>query len=282
MPLQALALDIVALKSADLPPYNEALEGFKGSCDCEVRELGISENEGGNLAKTVLGMRPDAVLAIGRDALAQVQGIREVPVFFTMITQLDPALAPRRNISGVSMLLSAEAWLNSSAELFPAARHIGVLYDPRNSGPFVREALSLAQSRGIELVAKEVREPRAVFAAIDGMKDRADLLWMLPDVTVVNSESFNYMLNYSFRNKTPILSFSRKYAELGATAALHVSPFDLGAQTAEAAKALLAGQTNGPVRSPAGKVRLTVNRKVAGKIGVRFRDSVLKKAGAVN
>jgi putative ABC transport system substrate-binding protein len=161
--------------------------------------------------------------------------------------------------------------------MFPRARKIGVFHDPRNSGPFVAEASKIALRRGVELVVRTVSSPREVPALLDGMRNTLDIFWMLPDPTVVNPETVDAILLFSFQNNVPVFSFSHKYVDMGAVAALQVSPFDMGAQAGEIAKALSAGG-KGPMRSYANKYRFIINRKVAAKMGLWFSPDIMKKA----
>ena len=66
------AEEIVVVKSSDIKPYNDALEGFKRTCRCTVRELDLPETGQNNIQKKILEIGPDAVLAIGMDALNSV------------------------------------------------------------------------------------------------------------------------------------------------------------------------------------------------------------------
>jgi putative ABC transport system substrate-binding protein len=273
------ALEVTVLKGSDIKPYNDALEGFKSSCDCETKEFIISDTENRNIEERVLESRPDMILAVGMDALIQVQGIKDIPVVYTMTPYSPHFNHPKKNLSGVIMYFSPEKYLDAMLDIFPAARRIGVVYDPKNSDVFLREAMQAAQSRGIELVVKKASRPGEVPSLIDGMKDRIDLLWMLPDTTVINSETINYMLLFSFQNKVPLFTFSKKYVEMGALASLNIVPFDLGVQAGEIARRLIVEKdSKTPIKSYARKSVLTVNKKVAKKLGIKMRAEVLNRA----
>ncbi|MEK6580972.1 MAG: ABC transporter substrate binding protein [Nitrospirota bacterium] len=272
------AYEVLVLKSLDIAPYNEALEGFKSSCDCKVRDLVFSEMEERDVSGKIHEIKPDAILAIGLDALAHAQLIKDLPVIYTMVPYHPPVVSERINISGVSMRISPEKYLDTMLAVFSDAKRIGVVYDPKNMDAFIIEALQLAQSKGINLVLKKTSSPGSVPSLIDGMKDKIDVLWMLPDTTVINSETINYMLLFSFQNKAPLFTFSKKYLEMGAVAALTIDPFDLGAQAGEIAKKLSAeGNVKTPVRINARKTVLSVNKKVAKKMGIRIREEIINR-----
>lgn len=274
------ASEIVVLKSADIKPYNDAVEGFRSSCNCEVSdEMSHPENGASEVSEEILFRNPDGVLAIGIDAFSLVKGIRDLPVVYAMIPNSQSSGIFGKNVSGVNMYISPEKYLSAMLELFPSAKRIGLIYDPRNMEPFVQEAAHAAQSRGIELVMKKASRPGDTPLLIEGMKDRIDVFWMLPDMTVINQESVKFLLLFSFQNRVPIFTFSKKYVEMGAVAGLNMTPYDMGVQAGEIMKKVLTEKAaKSPIRTDARKTVLMVNTKVARKMGIKIRDEISKKA----
>lgn len=277
------AHEIVVLKSAEIKPYNEALAGFESSFDCTVRELILSDIKNQDVLREVHDINPDMVLAIGMDALTQAQEIRDRPVVYTMVPHSRALSACSENISGVSMYISPEKYFDTMLELFPDVKRVGLVYDPEHTGMFVTEALKIARAKGIELVIKKADEARNVPLLIDSMNGEIDLFWMLPDTTVVNSETVNYMLLFSFQSRVPIFTFSKKYVEMGALAALNIDPFHLGVQAGEIAKKLFCKENvKIPIRVYARKTVLTINKKVAEKMGIKIKDEIIERAEDLN
>jgi ABC-type uncharacterized transport system substrate-binding protein len=276
------AIEVVALKSADIKPYDDALEGFRNSCGCSVREFDLSEVRTGSSAHGIFGFDPDMAFVVGLDALNRLRGVSDIPIIYTMIP---PTLIPgaaRKNISGVSMYIAPEKFLGAMQEIFPSAKRIGIIYGPRYSENFVIEALRAAQARGIDLVLKKAGRPAEVPLLIDAMKEKIDVFWMLPDMTVVNPETIKYLLLFSFQNKVPVFTFSKKYVEMGALAALEIVPYDIGVQAGEIARKLEGERNVRQLRLEARKTVLAVNRKVARKLGIRISDEILRKAQNVD
>jgi putative ABC transport system substrate-binding protein len=276
-PLPAHAFNVIVVKSAELRPYQDALRGFRDACNCDAQELKLEEDDG---AKTVLRESPDAVVAIGTTVFKKMRAIDGLPVIYTMVMPSEAALSLRPNVSGVSMDISPETYLATMRELFPRAKKIGLLYDPRHTAAFVAEAAKAAQAAGLELVDKQVRDPREIPGLLDTMRGTIDVLWMVPDATIAASEAVDYLLRFSFQNSVPIFSFSKKYVELGAVAALDVDPYDMGVQAGEIVNRLKAGKTES-VRAWARASHLTVNPKVAAKMGLKIKDEITKRTGNV-
>lgn len=270
-PAEAFVVTIV--KDTELKPYQEAIRGFKSECACATAEITLSNGEG---TESILNTEPDAIVAVGTGAFKKVRTIRDLPIIYMMVIPSEAA-SPAENMFGVSMDISPDASLTAITELFPRARKIGVLHDPQHTALFVEEASESARRRGVELVIRTVRSPREVPALLEQMRPAPDVFWMLPDPTVVNAETVEYLLLYSFQKNVPVFSFSRKYVELGAVAALQASPFGMGAQAGEMARELSQGR-KGPWRAYANRHRLIINRKVAAKMGYQFSPDTLKKA----
>jgi len=273
LPSSAKAFIVTIVTDTEVKPYQDAVQGFKSSCKCSVREVRLTE-EGGT--KTILDTDPDIILAVGTAAFRKVRAIRDLPIVHLMVIPSE-TVALSDNISGVSMDLAPDVYLDAMTGLFPRARKIGLLHDPRQTGQFVRDALEAANSRGIELVVKTVRSSREVSELLDALRDTVDLFWMLPDPLIANPETANSILLYSFQNNVPVITFSSKYVDMGAVAALQAGPFEMGAQAGELARALSEGKKAAP-RAYANKYRLFVNKKVAAKMGVRLDPEFIMKA----
>jgi putative tryptophan/tyrosine transport system substrate-binding protein len=274
------AFNVLAVKGADIKPYQDALAGFRSTCDCSVSELPLGSGGQQSLAAQISSSNADAVLAIGIEAIRRVQTLKDVPIIYTMAPHTMLGVIPD-NMSGISMLISAEKQLDTIIETFPQVKRIGIIHDPQKDMSFLKDAMHHATTHGIVLISEKAYKSGDVPGLIEGMKDRIDLFWMVPDTTVTTPETVNKLLLFSFQNRVPVFSFAPKYVEMGAVAAVSVDPFDLGAQAGEIARALLQQPKKQPVRSAPSKTVLTINRTVAKKIGVKISESSLARAKEV-
>ena len=269
---------IIVVKSADLKPYQDVLRGLQDDCNCDVQEVKLREEED---REHILNAHPDAVVAIGTAAFKKIRTITDLPVIYAMVipSEVAPPLGP--NISGVSMDISPETYLSTMTALFPRAKRIGLIYNPRNTAAFVEDAVRAARSLQVELVTKQLRDPSQILGALSEMQSKIDVLWMVPDPTVVAAEIVEYMLRFSFQNNVPIFTFSKKYVEMGAVASLDIDPYDMGVQAASIVNRISAGRTTGP-SVYARKSHLTVNKKMAAKLGLAIKNEVLTGADKVD
>jgi putative ABC transport system substrate-binding protein len=269
-PVRAESFEIIVVKSAELKPYEEVLRGIRDSCACTVRELKLQENEG---VEGILKKPPDAVLAIGTSVFRKVREIKGLPVIYTMVMPSETSGSLSPNISGVSIDNDPVESIMAMREVFPKAKRIGVVYDPRYTAPFVAEATKAAAAAGVELVVKKAHDQRDIPRLVNEMRNRIDILWMLPDPTVITPAMVEYLFQFSFQYNVPIFSFADKYVEMGAVAALVADPHALGVQAGEIVKTLSAGR-KGPIRVYARTPRLTINRRVAEKMGLKIRGDI--------
>ncbi len=276
-PSSAQASEVIIIKDSEIKPYRDAIDGFKSTCGCRVRELELADPEA---IEQALKQHPDAVLAVGTRAFRKARLLKNLPVIYIMVMPSETADARASNLSGVSMEIAPETYLSAITGLFPDAKRIGLVFDPENTGAFVQQAAAVAAGKGIMLVPKALLDPRQAPAILEQLKGRIDVLWMLPDATVVTTETVDYLMLFSFTNKIPIFSFSDKYVERGAVAALRIDPRDMGAQAGEMARDLLQGG-KGPVRAFPRTPRLVVNMKVGTKIGARINGELVRDAKKV-
>lgn len=276
-PVPAESFELIVVKNAELKPYQEVHRGIRDSCGCTVRELKLQEDEG---VEKILKRSPDAVLAIGTSVFKKVREIKSLPVIYAMVMPSETAGPLGLNISGVSMDSDPIEVIAAMKEVFPKSKRIGVLYDPRHTAAFVGEAAKAAVAAGVDLVVKQAHDPRDIPRLVDEMRNKIDVLWMLPDPTVITTTTVDYLLQFSFQHNVPIFSFADKYVEMGAVAALVVDPHAMGVQACEIVNRLSAGRTDA-IRVYARTSRLTINMKVAAKMGLKIRDDIIKRANKI-
>lgn len=269
----------IIVKSADLKPYQDAMRGFVDASRCDVTE--VLAGDADQLKFMPLSSN-EIVVAIGTTAYKKVRALKNRTIVYVMVISSEADRDRSPNISGVSMDIAPAAVLRSIKEVIPSAKKIGLLYDPRYTLSYVKEAMQAARSAGIDLTAEQVHDLSGIMSALRQMHDGMDVLWMLPDPTVVSEETVDYLLRYSIHHSIPIFTFSKKYVEMGAMASLDMDPYDMGAQAAEIAGRLAKGEGDGDgIRVYPRAARLSVNVKTSEKLGLKIKDEVLKKVGKV-
>lgn len=155
----------------------------------------------------------------------------------------------------------------------PDVRRVGVLWGPESVAqrPLLQAALA---SRGWTESAGVVGPDVTLGEATKRALDDADVLLAVADPVVFNSTTVSNVLMASYRAKLGVFAFSPAYVKAGAVAALYSAPAQIGAQTAEAARALLRGGSVAPAQYP-NEFSVSVNEHVARSLGVSIDEATL-------
>lgn len=285
--------EIVAIQSIRVEPYEEAIKGFQSVCNARINRIVVSELGETDVVRKINEIRPDMVLAIGRDALSMVKRIEGIPIVYLMVLNPQSTLSGEKNITGVSMNIPPEKQLMVLLGALPYTKNIGLLYDPNRTAYLVRKAKDAAKKIGIKLIAREIHSSRDAPSLIMDMKEKIDVFWMLPDITVITPETVKFLLLFSLENNIPLLAFSEKYVEVGAFMSTDIDAFDMGSQAGEMANKILSGRGVRNVRQVhARKLVVSTNLMIARKLGINLNiamnlgtdnsEKIIREAQMVN
>ena len=263
--LPALAMDVLILQSSQSPAYMEALRGFRRDFTGSSNTIVIADYAEVDAVRLVKEERPKLVLAVGDTALAACRKVRQVPVVSLMSLSLTLAKATNPNIGGVGVVAAPERYLN----LFKAIgkTRVGVLYDPKRSDGYLKRAQQAARRLGIDLVTREVGNPKESVSRLEQLKGSVDALWMLPDTTAVTLENLDAYFRFSLEQQVPLITFASQYLGKGALAAIEAERLDMGSVVVEQVRRLL-GRDGEPWVADPRKLRLSTNASVARKLGI--------------
>ncbi len=274
---------VLALKSKDLPQYEQAISGFASERDLWDEGIRIVDICGGKTVEEEIRAydeRPRLILCLGLEALEAACSIKEIPKVFCMVSHSKAESILSRNkgeaIHGVVIDLPSLTQFKLIRDVFPKLRSIGVMYDPALSQQLIDEASASAKSLKLELISQPVRSMKDVPVALDYLKDKMDLLWSLFDNTAYGPETSRYSLMYLLKRSIPVVGFSPQYAKAGALISLYGDYMDMGRQAALIAKMIT------DRKEPLEKIvmprcmRIAVNKKVAEAMGVSFPAEFLK------
>jgi len=277
------AWDVLVVQNYQAKPYGDVLRGFKSVCNARTGELLTSELAGDDLVREIRRRRPDLILAVGMDALRKVRKIREIPIIYCMVLDPESVLDNERNITGVSMNIPPERQLAVITRILPNLKRIGLVYNPMKTGRIAEKVRDAAERRGIRLTAFKAESARDLPGCLAALPYGLDLYWMLPDSTFTTPEAIESIFLFSITNRVPIYTFSEKYLRMGAFMSLAPDTFEMGRQAGQMAEKLRTGTDirNIP-RSDVERGIPAVNRKVAGKLGIRLDDASVGKLRMAN
>jgi putative ABC transport system substrate-binding protein len=276
------AQEIVVVRNMRIKPYSDALSGFKAVLGGKFGNINYTVLGSEDAASSIRRNKPDLILAIGLDALNAMRRNTDIPIVYLMVLAPDSLVHLEKNINGVSMTISPEKQLAALRKILPGVRRLGLLYDSRKSGQFVKRAQGAARELRIDLLAKEVTHPKSVLEALNSLKGAIDALWMIPDTTVVTPETAEMIMLFSLENRLPVSTFSVKYLEMGALMSLDINASDMGRQAGELASRILSGTNSREITSvEADNPTLVINETVARKLRIPLGVEIRAKARIV-
>jgi putative ABC transport system substrate-binding protein len=266
----ARATEILAIKSYDIKPFNDALEGFKKGCTCTVKELLLDNINPSQIERKVNSFMPSGILAIGEKALTALKDIKDIPIIYTNVP-FPWLVAPesQKNIAGVGMIVPPRKQLDLLLSIAPGIKRLGLVYDPDETGRLVKDIRIAAEELGLDILTLPTENPEEALSLIQSLAGKVDAYWMIPDVTVISSISLEVLKRFSLENNVPVLTFSKHFIEKGAFMALNIDDFDMGIEAGKIAKEILVGVKikNIPDRF-AGRILLNFNSQLAIKFGI--------------
>ena len=287
MQASAWGQDIVILKSADVGPYNVAASSFKETFSPEVQILEYDLQgdlaQGRKLGRKIRASPAKLVVAIGlKAALAAKLEILDIPIISCMVLAPSKYDLTRNNMTGVGLRIPIKNQFTMIKSLVPDLKRIGVLFDPTKTKQTVQQAKALASKHDLQLLAQPVSSPEDVPATLRSLLPNIDVLWLIPDSTVLTEDSLDFLLNTTLEAHIPVLGFSSGLVRSGALAGLYINYSKVGKQVAGLAEKLLKGESipQGTFLPPE-HVSLAINRQIAQYLGITVPPQLLADAEEV-
>ena len=271
----ASAADVLIVRTSDLAPFQAVEKAFVAGVGRPTRTLNLADPAAAAELKAAAAGAP-LVLAIGGGAAKAVaEAGAQVPTITTLV-QAQQGQGPK--VRAVPMFVAPARQAAAIKALLPAAKRVGILYDPAQSGKLVDACEAAASAAGLSLVRAEVRAKKDVAAAARTLMGKVDVLWLVADPTVIAVETVKFVLQTSLEMKVPVVAFSEALAKAGAVMAVEARYAEMGQKAAALARKLAAGE-DPPVEAPDGTIFL--NGKSAGQLGITLPAGLRAQAAKV-
>ena len=168
----------VGIVGYPVKPYEEAIRGFESLFPSNIHPLVLSENKGVDIIDKIKRKQPDILLSVGLSALKRVSNIGDIPIIHIMV--LDPFSKARlsENSTGISMNIAPAVQFDIFQKVLPDIHTIGVLYNPKNTGFLVQEALSVTKGSRLKLMSETLDKPKDIIRKLNMIKPHIDAFWM--------------------------------------------------------------------------------------------------------
>ncbi|MDA8157462.1 MAG: ABC transporter substrate binding protein [Actinomycetota bacterium] len=276
---------IIVVKQRGIRIYAQVLSGFESTTKARIRvvEPGSGPEANVQLIEAVHDSAAPLVFTIGQDSLARAaalkkSGLMDARILYAMALDPAEALPPGPTAAGVGMAIAPPVALDTLKKVLPSAKRIGVVYTVSKTGYIYSALVKAARQRGMAVKGIAVSGPRQFAPALDKLAGKIDVLYMLPDITVLDSINLEYMMEFSLERRVPVFAISGKYVENGALLALSLNPYDIGRQAGEMANRILSGrQARGWMEFARGGA-LSINLRVARILGIKVPEEAIKTA----
>lgn len=276
----------IVLRSQDLSAYNLAIDGFISECDKNDIVVKSIEDMAGSLenGKKIIAKysgakdKPDLFLAVGVLAATLVRKtIKDVPVIFCMVVNYHRFHLEGTNISGVASEVPEKDCLKIYKDIIVDLKDIGVIYDPAKTENMIENGRKSLSGLGLNLVSVNVKSDKEVKTAIKNIIDQIDGLWLVPDSTVINENTFSFIFDTTVKNRVPILCTSDAFVKAGALVAVFPDYTGIGVEAGKiAVKILKQGNIDSLYVKYPTKLKIAVNLETASKIKVKIPENIKK------
>jgi putative ABC transport system substrate-binding protein len=241
------------------------------------------------IAQKFVGESPSVIVPISTpSAQAVVSATSDIPVVFTAVT--DPLGAklisnlekPGGNVTGMSDLSPIAKHLELIHEVVPAAKKIGVPFNPgeANAVTLVNLLKEKAAPMGLEIVEAPAPKSSDVQAAAQSLVGKVDVIYVPTDNTIVSA--LEAVIGVGIDNKLPVFAGDTDSVKRGAIAAVGFDYYDVGRQTGKIVARILKGEKPGDIAVQGVEItQLFVNPGAAEKMGITLPEALVAGAKEV-
>ena len=241
------------------------------------------------IARKFVGDRPDVIVAMSTpSAQTVVAATREIPIVFSAVT--DPVAAKLvksweatgGNVTGVSDLPLLDKHLALLRQALPAAKRIGVVYNPgeANSVAAIAQLKKLAQPAGLSVIEGAAPRTVDVASAAQSLVGKADAIYTPTDNNVTSA--FESLAKVADQGRVPLIAADPSLAARGAALGIGTNYHDLGRQSGQLVVRVFKGEAPGSIASQVSPtLELLVNQAAARRQGLALSEALLKSATRV-
>jgi putative ABC transport system substrate-binding protein len=238
------------------------------------------------IANDLVARNPNVIVAITTPMAQAVVKVARGPVVFAAVT--DPVGAGlvssldkgEPNVTGTSDAWPYEAQLELIREIIPAAKRLGVLFNPGDAASQygMQQIGRHAPALGFTLIEGGVNSTIDVLPVARGMVGRVDALFLSSDNTVL--PGIGGALQVARQNRLPLFGGDSGTVQKGSLGTVSVGYLALGHETGKLVVRVLRGERNIPTFVARGE-DVYVNLPAAELMGVKIPDSVRARAVGV-
>ncbi len=288
-PVWADDAGVAIVLSRSIAPYVTSAEGTQevlrsGGVDAiQLHDMAGDPAAGGRIASQVLRQHPRAVVAVGTEATeAMRQQVGDIPIVSSMVVHPDRLQGTGGPLFSASMEVASAEQLARLKELLPNAKRLGIIYNPalQTESAMARRQAAV-EAQGLEFLLHTVEKATDMPEALTALLPTVDVLWLIPDETVLSPETVQKVLLETLRYRVAVLAPSLLFVKQGALLAVSGDYRDIGRQAGELALSLVSGKRPKASMVEARKSMLYLNLRTAKTLGVTVPSELIQQAEQV-
>jgi ABC-type uncharacterized transport system substrate-binding protein len=176
------------------------------------------------------------------------------------------ASPPAQRARGVYLDVPMAGILSQLRILLPGKNRCGMIRNTSRDQPDPSLSERVKQ-QGFSLEVVECSRPEELVKSFLSLKGNADFVVLLPDSSLYNNTTVRPLIQASLENRLPLVGFSASFVRAGAAVGIYPDFRDIGAQAAEVATKLIAGDAGLGDEGPR-KLQVAVNQRVLRLLGL--------------
>ena len=229
---------------------------------------------------------PKLVVTIGTRAAKAVHdaGVK-MPVLSTLIPKAAYSTLHKQNtnVNRQHTALYIDQPLSRQINLIhialPNHRRVGIILGSYSR--IIIKEINIAKDIGkVRVMIRTIKKGENLIKVLNGLLEYTDVLLAVPDPTVFNRGTIHHVLLTTYRQNVPVVGYSKAYVKAGALLAVYSKPEDIGKQTGEMIRLILASKRFQlpPPQYPK-YFSVAINYQVARSIGINLgsEESIARK-----
>ncbi len=216
----------VAVLADDAPPFKEFMQLLQQEIDRQA--LPIMLNSYAADAESA-----DLILAVGVKSATLAVKTR-LPVLTVLVSKVtaDALLLqqPRKNTAAIYLDQPLARQVALLEAIFPHLQKVGILNADDSADR--AELKHLLRSKKLKLLQQTLTPELSLANALEALLPSVEVLLALPDTLIYSSQNIRFILLSAYRNRVPLIGFSRNYVAAGALAAVFSTSTQIATQTA--------------------------------------------------
>ena len=252
--------------------FENSLQQNKGEKPVSIRIVEASSLSGEKSSELFGDVR--LFVTVGTSAAQKVLNINPpVPVLNTLIPRSSydhmVATTPRGNTSSIFLDQPLTRRLELVENILPTRKMISVVLGP-TTRDLKDELVTVAFGRGMRLRVETMSAGQGLVGPLNRALEDSDAFLAVADPVVSNRRTVQNLLLTTYRQRVPVIAYSKAYVKAGALAAVYSTPEQIGRQTGElVAELVRTGSRSLPKPQYPKYFSVEINDQVAQSLGIR-------------